>query len=353
MTRFHGLSASISALILALLIAAVLISSFATTLPSEVFSENSKHSGAQLTDADLYQAVIDGIAKGKSYYPLVVAEHRSRGFPLKPFFTVRAPFLANLSAWLGSSMSRAILLALVMAVSVLWWQRLKSERLPPVIHVMLTIAIAFSCGLLLIPRLPLFHESWAGLLIALSLALREPGRYVAAIFVGLLAALLRELAGAFLVLMLCFAIWEKNWREATGWLIATGLLAAFMALHSATLAEYVRADDLVSQGWNHRGGWSFYLHTVHSTTGLVFLPVFAGYAAIPMCLFGWLTLKSGLALRVAGLLLGYAFLVMAFARPANLYWSILCAPFMVAGLILAALSIQALGSNILAKNEPG
>ncbi len=40
----------------------------------------------------------------------------------------------------------------------------------------------------------LFHEAWAGLLIALSLALRTEKRFWSAALVGLLAALVRELA---------------------------------------------------------------------------------------------------------------------------------------------------------------
>lgn len=204
------------------------------------------------------------------------------------------------------------------------------------------------------PRLPLFHDSWAGLFIALSLTLRAPNRYISAIVFGLLAALVREMALAYLLLMLACALWERSWREAIGWIMAIACVCVSLSLHAYGISSYIQADDLVSQGWDELGGWFFYLSTIYSSSGLIFLPKQVGYGLVRLSIFGWLAWKSVVGLRVFGLILGYAIAVMLFARPGNLYWSLLVAPFILAGAVFAAPGVKALLSNILrAKKSSG
>ncbi len=344
-SRFEDWSAAASVLVLTIIF--VLVAYTANLASVEVNA--SPVAAVHASDADLYQSIINGVASGRGYYTVAVQEHRQGHFPLKPFFTVRAPLLAIISAILGPVFSKLLLFSLISAVAVAWWQKLRSTGISAPYWFVAAILIAFSSLLLSVPRLPLFHESWTGLLIALSIALRTPEKYFAAIAVGLVAALLRELATAYLCLMLVCAFAGRNYRESVGWALAIATVAVFLALHSQILAQFVVADDLISQGWNGMGGWQFYVDTIRNTSGLIFLPATLGQALVPLCLFGWLSLKSADGIRVAGVLTGYALMVMLFARPANLYWSLLCAPLMLAGLVFAAFSIKILLDNVFAR----
>ncbi|MCE3544266.1 hypothetical protein LXJ56_29245, partial [Escherichia coli] len=69
-----------------------------------------------------------------------------------------------------------------------------------------------------------FHEIWAGLLIALSLGVWKPGRWLPAVAFGLAAALIRETAGLYLLLMGGIALVERRPREAAGWAVAAAVL---------------------------------------------------------------------------------------------------------------------------------
>lgn len=53
------------------------------------------------TDAALYVAVAARVADGENYYRAAATEHRERGYPLRPFVTVREPALAYVTAVVG------------------------------------------------------------------------------------------------------------------------------------------------------------------------------------------------------------------------------------------------------------
>ena len=343
-TRFDHLPAGLSAMILCLLLALVGFGLTSGLAPAA--SGVGPVSLDRPTDADLYQTIIDGVAGGQGYYPLIVREHRARGYPLRPFFTVRSPLLATLSAMLGPVLTKMLMLGLVLAVVVAWWRRLRMSALSPSLQFGVLSAIGLSSSLLMASRLPLFHESWAALLMALSLALRQPERYLAAILAGLAAALFREMAVAFLLVMLASAAFERRWKEMTAWALAIGIEALCLCLHAAMLGERVLPDDIVSQGWHGLGGWTFYADAVSASTALVFLPPGIANCLVPLCLVGWIAAKGGLALRISGILTGYGLLIAGFARPENLYWSLLTAPLQLPGLVLAVPAIAALVANI-------
>jgi hypothetical protein len=90
------------------------------------------------------------------------------------------------------------------------------------------------------------------------------------------------------------------------------------------------------------GGWSFFLAAANNSSLLELLPVRVTAVVVPFSLFGWLAWRSAIALRVVGLMFGYATLLMLFARPDNIYWAILIEPFLLAGLSLGAAGVRQL-----------
>ena len=187
-----------------------------------------------------------------------------------------------------------------------------------------------------------FHDTWAGVLMALALALRQPGRYGASMVAALAAVLFRELALALIVLMAVCAAYERQWREMVGWGAVLLVAVVGIGLHAAALLPLRHPADLSSQGWGGLGGWSYAVAAVRETSGIGLLPLAAEFVVVPLSLFGWLSWKSPVALRVSGMLLGYLLALMIFARPENFYWALMIAPLLLGGLGLAPAALFAL-----------
>ncbi|MFX8000646.1 hypothetical protein ABTK84_19170, partial [Acinetobacter baumannii] len=81
------------------------------------------------------------------------------------------------------------------------------------------------------PDLIAFHEIWAGLLVALSLALWRPGDWIAAAGVAACAMLIRETAALYAITMAGMAWLSGDRREARGWAAALAILAIAVAGH--------------------------------------------------------------------------------------------------------------------------
>lgn len=285
-----------------------------------------------MSDPQLYQHVIDSVGSGESYYHAIARWHRAGGFPLSPFVTVRMPTLAYLSAGLGQTGRTALVALLIIAVIVAWRHRLGAVHDNRLVIVAATGLIGASSAGFIIPVATLFHESWAALLIALSLALHRADRVTPSLIIGVAAALIREFAVAYLVLMLCAAAYEGRWREAAAWLGAIGLFAVALTLHAQGVAGIVKPGDLVSPGWNMAAGWPLYVSAMAAATPLINAPEWVARLVLPLCFFGWWSARSGLSLRVVGLLIGYAVMIMLFARPNTFYWGMISAPLLLAGL---------------------
>ncbi len=346
-TRFDDLSRAPSAFIFTLIICILIYSGFFTQIDNAPTGsqKNGKieHFVDELSDLELYKTVIASLSKSGNYYASVVELQRKNDFPVKPFITIRAPFLALIFAKCGFYFTEALHIALILAVSLASWDKLKNilqER------ALIYTVIIVACSCFLTMAGSYFHDSWAGLLIALSLLMRTPEKYKNSVLIGLAATLLRELAICYLFLMAVFAIFEKNKRESLYWLGAIGIELCFLVFHYFQIQSYVLPNDPVSQGWNELGGWSYYLHTIYKLTILGILPVQLAYAIVPLCFFGWLTLKSNFSLRIFGLISGYAVMVMLFARHENFYWSFLATPLLLAGLVLSTIGIKKLILNI-------
>lgn len=345
---FDGWSRAACALILAALIAVMAVTALA---PSVRTGSPPRPSKARMTDAELYAKVIKEVRGGTPYYASVVRNHRENGYPLKPFFTVRLPTLAMLSATLPASGARFLLLGLILCAGIAWFRLLVRDLVPRAVRIAALVLVAMSLTTLASPVLSLFHDAWAGVLMALSLALNQQKKVWASIATGLAAALIRELAVPFLLLMACAAAWERKWRESASWAAAIGLVGGAVILHAQALAPLVTATDLSSQGWKGMGGWSFYLSTMTIATPLSITPAWLARMLIPLALIGWFGWRSPLALRVSGLLLGYGILLAAFSRPDTFYWGLMVTPLLLTGLATAPLMIARLVVQIRGPRE--
>jgi hypothetical protein len=287
------------------------------------------------TDLALYEAIVSRVGAGQDYYSAAVAEQRARDYPLRPAFTVRLPTLAWTLGALGEERGALVLrLLMIVAVAALAF-KLRSSSGSRIEWGAAAFLGAASMALLTVPAMTFWHESWAALLIALSIALHSPGGWLPSLLLGLLAALFRELALPFLCVMSVLAWRDVNRLEAASWAAAIFVVILAMVGHHLALAEHLTSADPASPGWASAGGWAFLLAMVQRCSLLLFLPLPAVALLVPLALLGWAGVRGATGERIALLLLGYAAGFMLVGRPDNFYWGILIAPLLPIGLAFA------------------
>lgn len=294
-------------------------------------------------DWALYLTIVERVRGGEGYYPVALDEQRRNNYPTRPFIAVRPPTLAYIEAALANELAqRAALMTLAAAAVGAWMWRLRALGLS---------RVELAAGLLLLgtgatigfgSKAYLFHEDWAGLLMALSLALRRPGAWRVSLAVGLLAVFVRELAAAYLVAMAALAWRDGDRREAAAWLSALGLAGLGLMFHASQVHAYSQPRDPQSQGWAKVGGWWFVLKTMRWNAVLLSLHPFVTAILAPFAVLGLAVWRGPLGDRVALVVLGYCVAFLVIGRPENSYWGMLIAPLWPLGLLVAPRAVWAL-----------
>ncbi|MDQ2878951.1 MAG: DUF2079 domain-containing protein [Pseudomonadota bacterium] len=283
-------------------------------------------------DVDLYESIVAGVRGGGNYYAITAQALRSGDYPLKPFVTFRLPTLALFQAAMPPLASVIVLYLLAASVLLAWLVRLRLAfaRPPP-----LAIALVLLAGGMVVfvqRELIAFHEIWAGLLVALSLALRRRDRWVEAVAIGLIAMLVRETAALYVGVMAAAALLEGNRREVIGWCVAVAVLAVVVVLHAHAVAQVVLPGDPASPGWAGMLGFGFFVKTISISTALLLAPPWLAALLAALALFGWSAWDSPLALRMILILTSYAVLLSLFGRTDTFYWGLMIAPAFLIGL---------------------
>lgn len=346
-TRLAQLSpgrARLAAALLAVLLIGCLTSltSAAPPPPSDVQS-----SADDQRDIILYETIVDAVRHGGNYYPTAAEALRVGNYPLRPFFTMRMPALAMVQAHLPHGVVLALLYTLVLAVAVAWFGRFREAFADWPAR---AIAMALLAGGLMAfvqADLWAFHELWAGLLIALSLALRRPGRWIEAVAAGLLAVLIRETAALYLIVMAVTAWRDHERREAFGWVAALAILAVALTAHAFAVARVVSPLDPTSPGWSGMLGIGFFVNAISAATALAVAPSWIAAILAGLSLFGWAAWRNPLAWRALLTFLAYAAMLSLFARADTFYWVLLIAPAFLVGLVFVPDALRDLAARAL------
>jgi hypothetical protein len=294
------------------------------------------------TDLGLYAYAAQAAAHPATYYPQVVAEQRRQGYELKPFVAVRPPALSFVLAPLKTdALRRLAVVALALASLAAWWIRLGREGVTPLPRAFDLVALITGALPAVAPQAPYLHEVWAGLLISLSLALRGPNRFGLAVAAGLAAALIRELAAPYLVVMAVTALAGRHWREAAAWVLALALFAAALAVHAHMVDALVLPSDHAGAGWIKLSGWPFVLHAAQWNAVLAASPAWVTALVVPAALAGAATWTSSLGRRLAATLVAYAIALAVIGRPENFYWGLMIAPLLPLGFARACRAVPA------------
>lgn len=283
-------------------------------------------------DHALYAAVTARVAAGSSYYPAVVQLHRERGYPLRPFVTVRPPTLAVVSALLGRTGTLAFALVLIAANAIAWYARLRTEG--PFLRFG-ALAGASALGAAGIsPEVLVMHEWWSGLLLSLALALDVDRRFGAALACATAAALVRELAVVFLILLLAVELQRRCWCRVAIVVATLLVLAALLAGHGAAVAALTTPSDMASPGWLGLRGIAGFAHDFAVLLNLEWLPgPLASLVAI-VPLGGWLAASRNLGKFPLAWFSAFALFEGFLDRPDNYYWAQLVMPAYPLGWLL-------------------
>ena len=335
-SRFAGLSkgrARIGLILLLVLLAATL-SALIAPQPAAVSGDPAKRADDQ-TDVVLYESIVDGVRHGGNYYDVAAQQLRAGDYPMKPFVTFRLPTLALVQAMLPGWAVIGLLYALAAGVMVAWFVRLRPvfARPPPLALAM--VLLAGGMGAFVQGELAAFHEVWAGLLIALSLALQRPNRWVAAAGIGALAMLIRETAALYVGIMVVLAWLEGDRKESLGWAAGIGLLAIAVVAHAYAVAGVVRPLDPASPGWAGMLGFGFFVEALTLSTALRLAPMWLSALLMGFTLFGWGAWKDGTGIRALATFAAYAALIGLFGRVDTFYWGLMVAPAILIGLAFA------------------
>lgn len=219
-------------------------------VPPAVTAPVALADGATTGDQALYAAIGRDMARGASYYDAAARAHRERGYPLRPFVTVRLPTLAWVTAAVGPMGMAGLALVLIATNALAWYARLRPTGLAMRFGALGLLSAFGAAGFS--PEILTAHEWWSGLLLSLALAAGTGRAFVAALVLALGAALVRELAGAFLVILLGVAVLRGQGRRAAAVALTMAVLVAVMAWHWTAVSAVVRPDDAASSGWM---GW--------------------------------------------------------------------------------------------------
>jgi hypothetical protein len=284
-------------------------------------------------DAALYRQIAARVTNGEAYYSAAAAEHRASAYPLKPFTAVRQPLLAEIAATIGPAGTELLLRLLAVAAAAATATRLAPALKTPFREIAILLSAA-SAGAFVQHGMWVWHEIWAGLLITLALASRTERHWLLSVAFGLSAALLRELAFPFLLVMAGTAWAGGNRREAGAWIVAVAIALTALALHMISVGAITRPTDVTSPGWIVFGGWRFDLTLARSSV-LLLLPPWVAAVMTPLALLGWCACRGAYALRTAAMLGMWMTAFLIVGRPDNSYWGFLFAPLLPVGLALA------------------
>lgn len=283
----------------------------------------------------LHRRVIEGVRAGGDYHRIVAREHREAGYPIRPFSTVRLPTLAWVHANLPPFGPAILLYALIAATLGAWAWRLSIGGLPVQRAALGSALLLAGAATLLLPELLVWHECWAALLIALSLALRSDRRYGLSALTALAGAAFGEQAIIFPLIMLTFSLHEKRAGEAVAWCAVILVMAGFLAWHAEETAAATSMAEGPRPRWSGSGGWDAAVMMVQLTGPLRLMPHWAGALIVPVALIGWAGWQNATGACGAVFLLTYLLLLASLGRADHFSPAFLIAPLLPIGLLFA------------------
>lgn len=281
-------------------------------------------------DINLYRSIAARVAEGKSYYEEVTQLHRERNYPLRPFYTVRLPTLAYITASVGVLGMIGLAWVLVFVSIFVWYRR--DPEAPLLEKLGVAGLLAMGGASFVTPDTLFLHGAWCGLLLTLALGFLLQDRWWTALAIATLALAIREFAVLFVGAMGLMALVERRWRRAAGALmVGLGFLLA-LYLHSRAVAPWVQPSDLDSPSWQGMRGPAGLVDDLMNLSYLAAFPYAVAAFVAAITALGWLALPRAQAAFATLWFGGAALLIMLFARENNFYWATIMLPAFTLGI---------------------
>lgn len=283
-------------------------------------------------DPTLYAGAVEAVRHGGTFHQVFGDELRSSGqtpglFAFPP--ATLAVVLAPLPFWAAS----ALLAVLAGAVFLAWQPVLDRALARPGARIGGWLLLGAGLAFYLRPSVIHVPEVWAGLLVALSLGRWARNAWVEAAAFGLAAALVREVAGLYLAVMLCGALVEGARREVLGWGVAAATLGMVMAAHWRAVRDVLGPLN-GSAGLSDAAGLGAPLGAIAAASPIGWLSNAAAAALVVLAMFGWVAWARPAGLRLAATVLAITAVICW--RPAMAAdWGYLVAAPLLAGLVFA------------------
>ena len=324
---------------------AVVVFGFMVCQPINPYNEEGK---AKDGDFQLYQNIVEQIHTGKDYYSAADNELHKMGYATRSVFNWRLPVLAWLLGHLQSIRTGQILVFVLALISLLIWMTAFYQKRYDLWQTFLGGMIISGPVIYSFMHGPvMFHEFWAGTLIALSLGAYARGWRIAAVISGLMALLLRELSLPFVCVMMVLAYMEGQRREALFWLIGILAFGGELLLHWSIVSKLITENDRTIQGgWIVFSGWPFVLRTAQMNVYLLAAPPWITAIIMPLSLLGLAGWRDELGLRVACTVGIYVLAFLMVGRPVNVYWGLMYNFVLPLGLLHAPAALRDLWQPI-------
>lgn len=316
--------------------------------------EAPRSANPEESDLALYMAIAERQSSNENYYAAAIKEQLERGYPVQPATTVRLPTTTFLVTTLGPTAAYGFMIVLLGATviaAVRVFERLSHRR----IHWFGSLLLLAISLVLFGPPAIYFHETWAVLLLFLSLCVRSKSFWLAAIL-ATVACLFRELALPFLIAMAAFEFSDKRFRRLGIWLGIAIIFLAGYALHVYAVSEAVNkfggSAPVNSPSWLAFGGWPFIVGSVRSVTVLSALPLWVSALILPLALLGWSLHKDPTARSFTFAILGFVIPFLILGRPNNNYWALLYAPLLLPGFAYGLGALTHLVKQATRPNKP-
>jgi hypothetical protein len=276
-------------------------------------------------DVELFEAVVGRLRGGEGYYDAMGSELRSRHYPTASVFNWRTPLLYEAIAAVPAQTARAALVCLAAALLALTAVVLANRTGAALMtggFVQVGAAVA-----VMVPAAPLLTESWAGVLLGLSIGAYHLGARRTAAAVALVALFVRELVGPYAVVCALIALRDRRAAEAKIW--GAGILAYFIyfAVHVQQVTAHRNAGDLAhAASWIYGGGPAFLLQTLKTNAFLIASPRWIAAASVLLTLLMAACVWKDTRPQLRAAVLAYVIALMIVGQPFNSYWGLLTAP---------------------------
>ncbi len=301
-------------------------------------------------DVELYRSIAHRVHRGENYYEAVGTELRARNYATRPFFNWRLPSLALFIGTMPQlAISKWTLVALAVVTLIFWLLKLliANGTLTVLLGGWVLLGTLVSC---LTEQAFWFHEVWAGVLIALSIAIysRSP---TLSVISGLLALFIRELSLPFATVMLIMAYKEKNRKQALAWMLGIIAFFLYLTVHARTVSSSLIASDRANDTWLQFGGYSFVLATTKWTLLTFVSPWWLDVVLLPLMLIGLIGWRGKTGTRVSLTVGLYVLAFMIVGRSDNYYWGLMYAPLIPLGLLQAPRALGDLFRAAISTNK--